>query len=487
MTTDSAPPARLPAVPVCAIAAAVAIGVALDRAATYGPNTVAGTLAFGGAGMAVALVPRRCRDRAAWTGRALGVVAALLTLALFMRAGAVAPLGLLAAAAAIALAVVAHRGGSVFDATTPRLVARALTAAYDAIRLPGPIASWLGSARDHAVTSPDGRRRLSSYTRGLVLAFGVMLLVVPLLAAGDAVFASLVSVDVDLGPLPAHLVVVAIGAAGAGALLYAASRSEPVVDLPAGPTLGSVECRIVLATLGAVHTAFVGGRVVAVLGGAEHVLETAGLTYAEYARSGFFQLLAAVAVTLIALLGIRGMRRLDAVVDGWVTALSIAVALLTLVCVVTAVQRLLLYEDAFGLTVLRLLALAIAGWLGLLLLLVIASLAGVGTGSEWLPGAIAVSLLAIVLALTVANPDSIVVRRNIDRAAAGGTFDAAYVAGLSADAVPTLIERLGRLSTMQRDSTVRLLCEQHEASDPGAGLSWNLARARAERALDAVC
>jgi hypothetical protein len=321
----------------------------------------------------------------------------------------------------------------------------------------------------------------------LVLAGGVALIVVPLLAAGDAVFASLVTFDVELGPVPGHLLIVAIGASAAGGALYAAGRTEPVLDLPIGPSLGAAECRIVLATLLAVYAAFTGGRVVAALGGADHVLETAGLTYAEYARSGFFQLLGAVAVTVAALLGVRGMRGRDATADRTVTALSVCVAGLTLVCVATAVHRLALYEGAFGLTLLRLLALVCAGWLGLLLLLVVASVTGVAGVHEWLPGAIAMSLVAIVVGLTAVNPEAVVVRRNVDRAVRGGSFDAAYAASLSADAIPTLVARLDRLDADDRRIVVDRLCRLRSPAEAGEGLGWNLARSRAADALRSIC
>ncbi|HVE63629.1 MAG TPA: DUF4173 domain-containing protein [Mycobacteriales bacterium] len=482
-TIDATPLTRTPQLPVPALLCAVLLGLSFDRVAVHGAATVAGALLVSGASVAVALLPRS----GAAAGRTLGLVAAVLGIALVTRSGPVAALGLLAAVAAITLSVVAHRGGSVFDTTTPRLVARALSATYDAIRLPAPVAAWVADARDRVIASPDRRRRASSYARGVVLAGGIALLVVPLLAAGDAVFAALVTFDVDLGPLPGHLVVVVIGAGAAGGMLYAASRPQPAIDLPAGPSLGTAECRIVLATLAAVYAAFTGGRVVAALGGARHVLETSGLTYAEYARSGFFQLLGAVAVTVVVLLGVRGLRARDAAGDRWVTALSVAVAVLTLVCAATAVHRLALYENAFGLTLLRLLALVSAGWLALLLLLVVASVSGVAADRDWLPGAIAVSLIAVVLALAIVNPEAVVVRRNVDRAVSGGSFDAAYAARLSVDATPTIVAQLDRLDAPARAAVVQRLCELREDDEVGSGLGWNLSRRRAADALASVC
>ncbi len=487
MTTyDLAPAERSPErFPTPAALTALAVGLVADRAAMAGPATIAGALLVGSTGVAVAFVPRR----GPLAARVLGVVAALLGGGLVLRASVwVGPLALLAALGAVVLSVVLHRGSALFDLTVPKLLLRAAAAAFDAVRLPSPVLQWLGAARDRVVASPDRRRRVSSYTRGLVLAAGVALLVVPLLAAGDAVFASFVAIDVDLGPLPGHLVLVAMGAAGAGAMLYAASRPERALTLPDGPSLGTAECRVTLATLAAVYAAFAASQLVAGAGGADHVLRTAGLTYAEYARTGFFQLLAAVAMTVAVLLGLRGMQAHSALDDRVVRWLSVAVAGLTLVCVGTAVHRLALYEEAFGLTMLRLYALVAAGWLGLLLVLVAAVVVGVGRGRHWLPGAILVSVLALAGGLTVVNPEAVVVRRNVAHAVAGGTFDATYLAGLSADAVPTLVGQLDRLSGDDRAAVLQQLCDYgYDDETDRDGWAWNRAETRAVNALDSIC
>ena len=48
----------------------------------------------------------------------------------------------------------------------------------------------------------------------------------------------------------------------------------------------------------ALFAAFVALQIAALYGGHDHVLRTAGLTYAEYAHEGFAQLMVAAALTL---------------------------------------------------------------------------------------------------------------------------------------------------------------------------------------------
>ena len=80
-----------------------------------------------------------------------------------------------------------------------------------------------------------------------------------------------------------------------------------------------------------------------------HVLDTAGLTYAEYARSGFAQLLAVAALTFAV---IAAARRWAAAAAA--AALLAALCVLTLVVLASALKRLGLYEETYGFTRLRL-------------------------------------------------------------------------------------------------------------------------------------
>ena len=79
----------------------------------------------------------------------------------------------------------------------------------------------------------------------------------------------------------------------AGLLWVALLASNPeslAFPRPTALSLGIVETSVVLGLLDALFLAFVAVQVCYLFGGAERVVETAGLTYAEYARRGFFDL-----------------------------------------------------------------------------------------------------------------------------------------------------------------------------------------------------
>src|SRR6266511_4169538 len=281
--------------------------------------------------------------------------------------------------------------------------------------------------------------------RGLLLAAPVLILLGVLLASADAVFASFFRFDLHPITLAEHVVALAAGAWGAAALLRVTSVTPP--GRPAGrrPPIGAVEATVVLAGLGVLFAAFAAAQLVALSEGGRHVLATAGLTYAEYARSGFFQLLA---VTDLASPGQRAT----------FTAVAEVAVALTLVVVVVAVRRLNLYEDAFGLTMLRLYSELFSYWIGAVFLLLGAALAGVGRYRGWLVGGAAAAGLALLLALNVANPEAVVARDQLSGSRQIQHVDAGYVARLSDDALPTVAGRPPGLDPVAQDDLRAQLC-----------------------------
>jgi hypothetical protein len=79
--------------------------------------------------------------------------------------------------------------------------------------------------------------------------------------------------------------------------------------------------------------------------------------------------------------------------------------------------------------------------------------------------------------LNVVNPDAVIARTNLSRP----QVDAAYLGGLSDDAVPTLLARLPSIRQPLRSELARLLLAR--AQDEQAVLSWNRSRDQARTLL----
>jgi Domain of unknown function (DUF4173) len=338
----------------------------------------------------------------------------------------------------------------------------------------------LGALNDLPSLLPRGAGRLGPALRGACLGGFLVVPFATLFLAADAAFAELGGrIPLPSGhSLPLRAVIFAIALASTLGLALAARRPAGQPEPRNRSRLGPVEWAIPLSALVALFAAFVAVQLTVLFGGHDHVLETAGLTYAEYARQGFWELLAAAALTLAVLgLAVRFAGTPARAHRILLQALIGALCLLTLVILASALHRLRLYEDAYGLTRARLGAEVVALWLGGAFALVI--LACLVRRVRVRLAELAVGGTALVLvAFSFADPDRLIAERNVDHWRETGRIDLAYLAGLSADAVPAL----DRLPEPLRSEALGPLAEEVGAEQPWS--SANLARARARHLLN---
>lgn len=330
----------------------------------------------------------------------------------------------------------------------------------------------------HGTGEMLGRRRarLLAWLRSLGVTVVLLIVFSVLFASADTVFADYLS-RVDLGGIPVRAVVAAIVAltTAAFAHLVLAPPEWGGIALRRPQSIRRADWLLPVVALDALVLAFVLVQLSALHGGNQHVLQTAGLSYAEYAREGFGQLV--VASCLLLLVVALAARRAPQSSTGDRTASRVALGLLclgTLALVVSALTRLRLYVDAFGLTRTRLLVVVVEVALAVVVLLVL--VAGVRWKGCWMPRAVVTVMALAILSLAAVNPDAVIARHNAGMQRQG-VIDVAYLGGLSADAVPTLsqLDQEAALCAMLSGGPMR--------SSAGAG--WNVGRARAVRALTA--
>lgn len=343
------------------------------------------------------------------------------------------------------------------------------------VRLAALVAPFrsLGALPSLAPTVPAGwapAARGAIFGSVLVLPFGA------LFWTADAMFAELGRGMplASLSSLPARVVVFVLVLCCALGLALAARREWSDPALPSTRRFSLPEWAVPLALLDLLFLTFVVVQMGVLFGGHDHVLETTGLTYAEYARQGFWQLIVAAALTLgviAAALGFADTRssRERAALRGLVGALC----LLTIVIVVSALHRLHLYEAAFGLTRTRLAAESLAWGLGGFFALLL--LAGAVGRIRTHLARIAVAGAGVgLLAFSLSNPDGRIAERNVDRWRATGNLDVAYLQGLSADAVPALAE----LPAPVRQIVLAPVSSRLEDDEPWASANYSRHRAR---------
>lgn len=469
-----------------AVVLSVAAGAAFDTAIRSGVVSLGGALAVLVAAAALALSGRL--ETAA--SRMCAGTAALLGGFLVLRTSPwLIPFDVLAIAVMLALAAMLARDGRLSDLSAALLGSRVVLAVVHSVGsmafLLDPPLRWLR----HRDTMTQ-RRVAARAVGGVLLAAPVVAVLALLLASADRIFASVISVDVGLSPEAAgHLVLITLGTGGFGALLRLAS-ARPSAPMPAVAwRLGTIEWTILFGSVAALLGTFAVVQAVAMAGGGRAVLETEGLTYAEHARTGYFQLLAVTMLVgaLLVVVGPLCERSGDRTQVRFVALASLTLGLTGLVLVV-AVHRLALYEDAYGWTMLRLMAKAGAVWIAAVLVMLGLRTAGVGRDRAWFLPATAGVGIALLLALNVVNPEAAVVRHNLARAEAGHEVDGWYLATLSDDAVPALVARLDALPEGERAKAVDGLCTWWVRSGEATTLlEWNRSSARADAALARLC
>jgi hypothetical protein len=339
-----------------------------------------------------------------------------------------------------------------------------------------------------------GRRPLV-LPRALLIALPVGLAFAVLFASADAVFAELLRTPFEqgrLGEIPRHILVVAAGAAGFSTLALRSSipirlgRSAQPIE---GGGLRSADWISLLATVDVVFALFVGVQLFTFFGGRRYVWAVTGLTFAEYARSGFWQMLAAATLTgLVIAAAWIGGRPAAGVSRRRFVVLSSILVVLSLVVLMSAFQRLVLYETEFGYTWPRLIPHA-----GILL---IAALLGCGLvailigKTSWLATAALGLGLLTVLGLNILDPEGFIAERNIARVARGYELDTQELASLSADAAPAIASALPTMDPATRQQVERdLSCLRAGLRSGVVRFGWasfNLARDVALERLTAL-
>jgi len=163
--------------------------------------------------------------------------------------------------------------------------------------------------------------------------------------------------------------------------------------------------------------------------------------------------------------------------------LSGGVIALLLVIMFSALYRMRLYQIEFGLTELRLYTTAFMGWLAIVLVWFMITVRR-GQADRFAFGALA-SAFGVLLILNVLNPDDFIVRVNAGRVEAANPFDASYVVGLSADAVPALIAALSTMNDHDECVAAARILDRWSPPQRFEVLTWNLDRSLAWQAVNA--
>ncbi|WP_416150674.1 DUF4153 domain-containing protein [Salipaludibacillus sp. HK11] len=203
------------------------------------------------------------------------------------------------------------------------------------------------------------------------------------------------------------------------------------------------------------------------------------VSYAEYARRGFAELLSVTVINYLMIL--LTVRKTD---KGSSKMIKIQLTLLILfssVMLVSSFMRLMMYEQAFGFTYLRIFAHTF-----MIYLMVIYAFTLVKVWITRLPVArfyIIFSLL-FYLGFNIIGIDSIIVKNNIERFEATEKIDVQYLDQLSYSAIPEVVELYKKHPDIDGLEDMLINKKEEINNEKAAWQSYNLSRENAKRSLN---
>lgn len=307
------------------------------------------------------------------------------------------------------------------------------------------IQSKIGSGKDTVA---------SKIAFGVVLAIPFIMIILALLASADPVFKHLYVqvpdwlIDAQWAKIIGYIVLGILAYVGMASYAFALLQEHR--DTKHGfmhikQTQDSVIAITVLALVNVVYLAFVLVQFSYLFGGKDlSFLEN--LTYAQYARQGFAQLVLVTVINIVVILSsLYTTVTTNKMQSLFLRLLLNLMSALTLVIVASAFYRMSLYQDAYGFTHLRIFVQVFEIWLGV----IIASLI-IRIYRDQFPFAktLIVSAIGVYVALCCINIDSHIARKNLAASHEVVELDTEYLFSLSADAVDEQLEVLDESTTV---------------------------------------
>jgi hypothetical protein len=370
------------------------------------------------------------------------------------------------------------------DTGLPEFIARGFEAAGVAAMLAGEQA-----ATSHVRPAKDVTARFGLLLRGILLAVPFLIIFMILFARADARFMNFFDQSFDPTQIVGHLLALGLSALFAWIMLVGVARrrkSPTDVKLtfedPAW-AMGAAEVSIAVGMISLLFLVFVSLQAGYLFGGVEYLMKTAQLTAADYGRSGFYELVTAAAIVLGTVYFFDWLARDSAPASRRILYWLVrGLLILTVLVLLSAVHRMQLYVQMFGLSEQRLMTFIFMGWLTLLFVWSEATILR-GRRARFASGAL-VSALMVAMIFPLINPHAMIASVNLKRLAEGKRFDLEYAETLSNDTLPILVEHHAVLPPAEQKWLSSFMEKRRASLDNENWRSWNFGDVAANIALE---
>jgi hypothetical protein len=356
----------------------------------------------------------------------------------------------------LGLLVLSFQGGRWYSYTLSDYLVSGFRLALNMIGLPFKMITTKdeeGVEGEDAESSPTGWNRIAPYLRGILIALPLITILAALLGEADPIFSEWLKDLIELlrlEKLPEYilrLVLISFWAfLAAGALLFALVKSQDEklvgVDQPWPPRfLGFTETTIIMGAINLLFFSFVTIQFRYFFGGEKNI-SLDGYTYSQYARRGFGELLVVAFFTLFIIMVLSAITKRQSKGNRITfSAMTGAMTVFIGVILVSSLQRLTLYESAYGFSRLRTYSHLCILWIGVLFLAILAL--EIAQKHRYFTLASLAAVAGFALTMNIVNVDSFIIRENIERLEVEeADLDTHFLNTLSSDATPVLVEML---------------------------------------------
>ena len=313
-------------------------------------------------------------------------------------------------------------------------------------------------------------KEFRSVIKGAVIAAPFLIILFWLLSSADMVFQAyaekLIKIDIDIKTVSRILKILVIsyffigifsgitkGKKSAGApttpdpslskegINSAEAKEGTEENKTENKSLGFIESSTVLILVELLFLTFIAVQFFYLFGGKDYVWGIDEyITYAEYAKNGFYELLCVAIISFLLIYGVDGSGKRESAKEKKIFKILGGILVLEMsVIIYSAFTRMAVYTGGYGLTFSRFLVFAFLFWIFFVFLIFLYKML-LEKRKEFFFLLIFCLSITFWIGINIANPDAFIARKNMERLEQGKELDPFYLSRLSVDATPEIVK-----------------------------------------------
>lgn len=338
-------------------------------------------------------------------------------------------------------------------------------------------------------SSTSKKNNLPQIIRGILITIPILAIFLLLFSSADLIFEKYISEIINIHITPETiariLVILVVTLIFTGAYSYIFTKEkEEQNKISKEISLGHIELSILLSSINILFLIFIIIQLTYLFGGEQNI-SSQGFTYSQYARRGFFELIAVAVISFLLIFFTDKYKEKNQTEHKKIFKyLSSILIIQVMIIMYSAIVRLSLYEQAYGLTTLRMYSHAFIFLLVIIFCLLLYKIHK-QTTEETFSLQLFISVLLFLASMNIINPDAFIANYNIKNAEAINKLDTDYICYLSDDAIPYSIKILDSQDEVNKRNFASCLYQKTlKRKRTSNWQSYNISHSKAQKLLD---